>query len=280
LLSRLDSRYDLLVGGSRAALPRQQTMRALIDRSFALCTPTEQLMWARLSVFADGFNLDAAEDVCADAQIPASAIFSTLEGLVDKSILSMRRGEARVRYRLPETLREYGAERLEQMGERVAVHRRARDRCARLVEGLASDWFSSRQADLLRTLRLEHGNIRAALNFCLSEPDASAMGLEIAASLRRYWIAGERPNEGRHWLERLVARNPEPTPQRLGALCACAYLTDGPSGKVEAIDEMLDEADMLAKHLDDRWGGAYVAQQRGVAVLFRGDAGQAIRVLS
>jgi predicted ATPase/DNA-binding CsgD family transcriptional regulator len=279
LLHRLDSRYDLLVGGSRAALPRQQTMRALIDWSFALCTPTEQLMWARLSVFSDGFNLDAAEEVCVDASIPASAVCDTVEGLVDKSIVSIRRGQARLPYRLPETLREYGAERLEEMGDRVAVNRRARDRCAGLVEGLASDWFSSRQADLLRTLRLEHGNIQAALNFCLSEADGSAVGLEIAAGLRQYWMAGERSGEGRHWLERLLAQNPQRTPQRLRALCACAYLTNGPIGTAEAIEAMLDEAQILADELDDRSGAAHVAQQRGLATLFRGDTVRAIALL-
>jgi non-specific serine/threonine protein kinase len=82
LMLRLNSRYDVLIGGSRAALPRQQTMRALIDWSYALCTPAEQLLWARLSVFVDGFSLGCVEKVCSDERIPATQILDTLEGLV------------------------------------------------------------------------------------------------------------------------------------------------------------------------------------------------------
>jgi predicted ATPase/DNA-binding CsgD family transcriptional regulator len=276
LLSRLDSRYDVLVGGSRAALPRQQTMRALIDWSYALCTPAEQLLWARLSVFADGFGISAAEQVCADERLAASAVFDTVEGLVDKSIVSADRARGEVRYRLVETVREYGADRLDELGERVPMKRRARDWCYRLVERMGSDWFSSKQADLLSALRLEHGNIRAALNFCLTEPGESSPGLAIAAGLRNYWTASGRLSEGRHWLDRLLAQNPDPTPERVQALCVCAQLSGGPAGSVEAVDHMLDEADVLARDLGDPGGAAYVAQIRGVAMLWRAEPRRAI----
>jgi len=280
LLSRLDSRYEVLIGGSRAALPRQQTMRALIDWSHALCTPAEQLLWARLSVFVDGFGLDTAEQVCADERIPASAVFDTVEGLVDKSIVAADRAHGEVRYRLPDTLREYGADRLDELGARVATRRRARDWCTRLVERMASDWFSPRQAELLRTLRLEHGNIRAALDFCLTEPGEASPGLAIAAGLRHYWTASGRLSEGRHWLDRLLAQHPDPTPERLRALCVCAYLSSAPASTVEAVDRMLDEADLLAHDLGDAAEAAYVAQMRGVAMLFRPEPQRAVGLLS
>jgi predicted ATPase/DNA-binding CsgD family transcriptional regulator len=279
LLSRLDSRYDVLIGGSRAALPRQQTMRGLIDWSFALCTPAEQLLWARLSVFVDGFSLDAAEQVCVDERISPSAVFDSVEGLVDKSIVSAERAHGEVRYRLAETLREYGVHRLDELGERVATQRRARDWCARLVDRMTSDWFSAKQADLLRTLRFEHSNMRAALIFCLTEPGESNPGLAIAAGLRHYWTASGRLSEGRHWLERLLAQNPDPTPERLRALCVCAYLSCGPAGTVEAVDQMLDEADVLAHDLGGAEGVACVAQMRGVAMLFRAEPQRAVGLL-
>jgi predicted ATPase/DNA-binding CsgD family transcriptional regulator len=268
LLSRLDSRYDVLVGGSRAAVPRQQTMRALIDWSFELCTPAEQQLWARVSIFVDGFSLHAAEEVCTSEQIPRSAIFETIEGLVDKSIVSADRANGEARYRMAETLREYGLQRLDESGERVSTQLRARDWCAQLADQLASGWFSPKQADLLRVLRSEHGNIRAALDFCHAEPGESRPGLAMAANLRHYWMSSGRLGEGRHWLDRLLAESPDPTGERLRALCVCALLTTGPSGPVPAVDVMLDEASVLARDLGDTWGEAFVAQIRGVARLF------------
>jgi predicted ATPase/DNA-binding CsgD family transcriptional regulator len=278
LLTRLDSRYDVLVGGSRAAMPRQQTMRALIDWSYALCTPAEQRLWARLSVFTEGFNLAAAEQVCADELIPASTVFDGVEGLVEKSIVSADRAAAEVRYRLAETLREYGANRLEEMGDRVATQRRARDWYAALANRMTPDWFSEKQTDLLNTLRLEHGNIRAALTFCLTEPGESRSGLAIAADLRHYWTATSRFSEGRHWLDRLLAQDPDPTPERLRALCVCVHMA-GPLGNSEAVDQMLEDASAIARDLGDRGGAAYVAQVRGVAMLFRSDAPRAAELL-
>src|SRR6478609_46192 len=265
-------------GGSRAALPRQQTMRALIDWSFALCSPPEQLLWARLSVFGDGFSLDAAEEVCADERIPAFAILDALEGLVDKSIVSVDRAHGEVRYRLTETLREYGAGRLGELGERIETQRRVRDWCVRLTDRFEVEWFSAKQVELLRTLRLEHGNIRAALNYCLAEPGESRPGMAIAASLRHYWTASGRLSEGRHWLDRLLAHNPAPTPERVSALCVCASLTSGPGGTVETVDRMLDEADLLARDLGDRAGAAYVAQQRAMAMLWRAEPQRAVEL--
>jgi predicted ATPase/DNA-binding CsgD family transcriptional regulator len=279
LLSRLDSRYDVLIGGSRTALPRQQTMRALIDWSFALCTPAEQLLWARLSVFVDGLGLESVEEVCSDERLPTSAILDTLEGLVDKSIVSAARAPGEVRYRLPETLREYGADRLDELGERVTMHRRARDWCARLVQRMGSDWFSPRQAELLRTLRLQHGNIRVALNFCLTDPRESIAGMAIAAGLRHYWTASLRLSEGRRWLDRLLTQNHDPTPERTRALCVCAYLTTGPSGTVQAVDRMLDEADAIARALGDPEAAASVAHMRGLAMLFRAEPERAVELL-
>jgi non-specific serine/threonine protein kinase len=275
LLLRLDARYEVLIGGSRAALPRQQTMRALIDWSYALCTPAEQLLWARLSVFAGGFRLDTAEQVCADDQLRVFAVLDTLEGLVDKSIVSADRVRTDVRYRLAETLREYGADRLEPVEARIATRRRARDWCARLVDGMVADWFSSRQPDLLHALRAEHGNIQAALDFCLTQPGESRVGLRIAAGMWHYWTASGRLSEGRLWLDRLLAQSPDPTAERLRALCVCAHLTNATAGGAEDVDRMLDEAASLARDLGDAAGAAFVAQVRGVVMLFRAEPSQA-----
>jgi predicted ATPase/DNA-binding CsgD family transcriptional regulator len=285
LRQRLNSRYEVLVGGSRAALPRQQTMRALIEWSYVLCTTSEQLLWARLSVFAEGFSLAAAEDVCSDERIPASAIFETLEGLVDKSVVSAAKVDGEQRYRLPETLREYGADRLAKSGEHAAVHRRAVAWCGRLVERFGREWFGPDQAQLLREVRREHANIVAALDFCLSdasdaaEPADLTSGLQIAAGLRFYWTNSGRLSDGRHWLDRLLSRDRTPDRVRLFALCVDAYLASGHTLANTDIPQMLDEAQTLADDLDDEWGAAYIAQTRGVVHELLGDPRPAVALL-
>ena len=126
--ARLGDRLGLLTHGSRANPARQQTLRASIEWSYELCTEAERLLWARLSVFAGGFELDAAEGICADHRLAAEEVLGLLAALADKSILIAGYGEAGVaRYRLPENLREYGQECLQQAGEYTALRRRHRD---------------------------------------------------------------------------------------------------------------------------------------------------------
>jgi predicted ATPase/DNA-binding CsgD family transcriptional regulator len=279
LLHRLESRYDVLIGGSRAALPRQQTMRALIDWSYALCTPAEQLLWSRLSMFVDGFSLECIEQVCSDEDIPVSHILDTLEGLVEKSIVSTSRTYGELRYRLPETLREYGAERLDESGESSVLRRQALAWYRRLVDRFQDDWFGPRQADLLNTLRLEHGNIGAALNFSLSDPAALTAGIEIAGGLRYWWTTSGRLSEGRHWLDRLLSQHTAPTRSRLVALCVNAYLIGARGASAEFVDRTFNEARTLARELGDPWGTAYIAQTRGLVFLLAGEPAPAAALL-
>jgi predicted ATPase/DNA-binding CsgD family transcriptional regulator len=278
LLTRLDDRYGLLTGGSRAALPRQQTLRALVDWSFELCSAAERLLWARLSVFAAGFDLDAAEEVCSGDEIPADAVLDLVAALVDKSILLTDDGGGRPRYQLPETLREYGRDRLEEYGQIGALRRRHRDWCRRLVAFAESTWFGADQVELLARLRLEHANLRAALNFCLTEPGESPTGLAIASALRFYWMISGRLNEGRHWLDRLLNCASAQSPTRLKALCVDAYLATL-LGDVGAAVPLVEEARQLAEQLDDASGAAYVAQIRGLEASFHGDPAGAAQLL-
>ena len=112
---RLGDRLGLLTRGSRARPARQQTLRASIEWSYELCSRAERLLWARLSVFAGGFELDAAEGICADHRLAAGQVLELLAALAGKSILIAEHGEGVARYRLPETLREFGQERLHEL---------------------------------------------------------------------------------------------------------------------------------------------------------------------
>ncbi|MFD0489679.1 ATP-binding protein [Saccharopolyspora spinosporotrichia] len=145
VVQRLDDRYRLLTAGSRAALPQQQTLRALIDWSHDLCTPAERVLWARLSVFAGTFDLAAAETVCAGDGIEANDVAALVVGLVSKSVLLLDGDSPQPRYRLLETIRQYGAEQLTSLGD-VATPRRHRDYFADLVAGAERGLFTPDQA--------------------------------------------------------------------------------------------------------------------------------------
>jgi predicted ATPase/DNA-binding CsgD family transcriptional regulator len=275
LLEHLDDRYALLTGGSRAALPRQQTLRALIDRSFDLCSPAEQLLWARLSVFSDGFDLDAAEQVCGGGEIPAGDVLDLMAGLVEKSVVLADERGGRVRYQLSETLREYGRDRLSDAGQTSALRHGHLDRYASLVTQAEAGWFGPNQVELFARLRLEHANLRAALGFCLTEPGVASVGLAIASALRFYWLMSGRPNEGRHWLERLLAADVGRTPLRLRGICVDGYLATL-LGDFPAAELRLAEADRLAQGPGEASGIALINQVRGLSELFQGDPLRAV----
>ncbi|MET7690797.1 LuxR C-terminal-related transcriptional regulator [Streptomyces sp. NPDC005483] len=178
LLERLDDRYRLLTSGSPAALPRHRTLRAAVDWSHELCTGREQLVWARLSVPAGGFDLETAEAVCADGDLVQGAdVLEAVAGLVDKSVLFREPGPDGVRYRLLDTLRHYGLERLRDMaGEELATRRRHRDWILRRAAACERAWFGPGQREIVARLRADQDNLRAALDFSLPRPAAAVLG--------------------------------------------------------------------------------------------------------
>jgi predicted ATPase/DNA-binding CsgD family transcriptional regulator len=189
---RLGDRLGLLTRGSRAGPARQQTLRASITWSYELCTEPERLLWARLSVFAGGFELDAVEGVCADHRLAAEDMLELLSALADKSILIAEHLDSGVRYRLPDTVREYGQERLQQAGERAALRRRHRDWHEQLVARADADWGSPQMTEWTARLAREYANVRAAQDFCQTEPGETETGLRIVAHCLEAlaWLAG------------------------------------------------------------------------------------------
>jgi len=270
LHARLDDRYELLTGGNPAALPRQQTLRALIEWSFDLCSAAQQLLWARLSVFGEGFDLDAAETVCSDDALPADEVFEVLAGLVDKSIVTAKPQGEQMRYHQAETLREFGRERLSDAAE-SALRRRHRDWCRGLVNQAAAGWFTADQVGLFTRLRREHVNLRAALGFCLSEPGEVGVGLEMASQLRFYWLMSGTMREGRHWLDSFLARYDARDLVLVEALRVNGHLATLLNAN-DAAQLLLEKARGVAEELADPSAIAGVTQSLGLAALFRGDA--------
>ncbi|WP_051939837.1 LuxR C-terminal-related transcriptional regulator [Phaeacidiphilus oryzae] len=208
LAARLEDRFRLLTGGRRTALPRHQTLRTAIGWSHELCSPEERLLWARLSVFAGGFDLSAAEEVCSGPGLPVEDVLETLIGLVDKSVVLRIEQDGRTRYRLLDTLREFGADWLEQLGESGPIRDRHLE-CYRVAaEELYAEYVSARQPELYLSALAEDANHRAALEHAVHLAGGTA-GPEWAAASRfarclwPYWYSSGQLSEGRYWMDRV-----------------------------------------------------------------------------
>lgn len=282
LLDRLDDRFRLLTAGSRHTLPRHRTLRALIDWSYGLCSAKEQLLWARTSVFAGGLDLAAAEEVCpgketSREEITREEIIDLVTALVEKSILARAECGATIRYRLLETIRQYGRARLVESGEEAAVRRRHRDYYGDLSHQARAHLFDSSAEDWFARLKLEHANLRAALEFCFADAAEVPAGLTIATNLAWHWATNYRINEGRYWLDRGLAAHTERSNVRARALWANGFLTVHQADTVAAT-RMLGESKALGEDLGDESVLAYVAHWSGFIALARGDVESAVRL--
>jgi predicted ATPase/DNA-binding CsgD family transcriptional regulator len=280
LLAKLADRFHLLATGDRAVNPRQRTLAATIDWGFELCSPAEQLLWARLSVFAGGFDLEAAEEVGSGDGIEHADVLDLLAGLVEKSIVTHRNtGGWDSRYHMLETIRQYGRRKLAAAGRETAVRTRHRDHYRRLAEQVRVRYFSPRETEWFALLHREHANLRMALEFCLSEPEQTQGALEIAAHLRPYWVAAGCLREGARWLRQALALDTEPTMARLRALWCCGFLALL-LGDLDTPMDMLAEAEALAHRLDHPRSLADLSWVAGAARYFRGDTQESFRLQS
>jgi non-specific serine/threonine protein kinase len=269
VLDRLDDRYGLLRTASPAALPRQQTLRALIDWSFDLLSSQEQLLWTRLSVFAGSFELDGLEAVCGDDALPADSIAELMAGLVDKSVLVREDRGPRVRYRLLETMRQYGLDRQRTSGEEAQLRRRHRDWYLRLATEAERERFGRHQVAWYNRIRAEHPNLRMALEYCLTESGEVGAGQRIAAAMQTFWVVNGAIDEGRRWL-RLLTADSTPTLDRAWALASAGRLAVL-QGAAADVPTLLAECRGLAQAFADPTLSAHVAHTEGLAELFRGD---------
>ena len=274
--ARLGDRLGLLTRGGRTRPARQQTLRASIEWSYELCSRAERLLWARCSVFAGGFELDAAERICADRRLAAADVLDLLAALAGKSVLIAEHSEGGARYRLPETLREFGQERLHECGEYAALRRRHRDWHEQLALRVDTDWLSPRLAEWAARLFREHANVAAAQDFCQAEPGEAEAGLRIALHvwLFYYWSAGH-VSEGRYRLSQALARAREPNVWRARGLLLASFLA-AVSGDRDTARALLEQGSGLAGQLDDPATRGFAAWVAGHVCLFAGDLPQAI----
>ncbi|PKW13333.1 LuxR C-terminal-related transcriptional regulator [Saccharopolyspora spinosa] len=249
ILDRLADRYRLLTLGDRSGLPHHRTLRAAIERSFDLCSPTEQVVWARLSVFSGGFELDAAEEVCVGDGVTLEDVFVGVAGLVEQSVLFKEdQRDTRTRYRLLKTIQEFGRERLGGGTRQFALRRRHRDHFLLLAEHVDAEWLGPEQVDWLTRLRHDRANLRAALDFCRTEPGEGPEGLRMSTALRYYWVADGALREGRYWLDEMLRVVSDPDEQRARAL-AVNGLISCLLGDVDAARSLLAEARDVARRI-------------------------------
>ncbi|CAL9589812.1 ATP-binding protein [Streptomyces sp. enrichment culture] len=278
LLERLDDRFRLLSGGNRDALARHRALRTAIGWSHELCTPRERLLWARLSVFAGGFDLEAAEYVCGGDGLPAQDVLDVLSALLAQSVVGREETPAGVRYRMLDTLREYGAEWLAGTGDEERLRRRHRDWYVGLATWWELDWFSPRQAEIAARAEAELPNLRGALELALTDPDEAHLGQHLAGSLWFYWVGCGRLAEGRHWLEQAARVDSGHEPPRLKALWVLGHVAilQGDTGPaLAALQECGREAERTASPL----AAAYAEHRTGCVALVTDDLSRAERLL-
>ncbi len=276
IAARLDDQFRLLTGGSRATVARHQTLRATIDWSYDFLAEPERAVLRRLSVFAGGATLEAAESVCAGDAVDSLEILDVLGRLVEKSLVFTDPASTEARFRLLETVREYARGRLVEANEGDRTLRRHRDWYVLLVDEASAAFFHGPEpAEWLLRLDREHDDLRAALEWCLDQPDEGRSGLRIAAGLWRYWEIRGHLTEGRGWLARMVeAVGDEVSALRANALTGAGNLAFM-QGDYRAASTFHEASLALHRRIGDRQSIAYAANNLANAAVQLGDNAQA-----
>jgi predicted ATPase/DNA-binding SARP family transcriptional activator len=262
IAQRLDDAFALLTSGSRTALPRHRTLRAAIDWSHALLSEPERLLMKRLSIFAGGFTLEAAEVVCADERLECREVLDVLARLVDRSLVGMREHAGAARYHLLETMRQYAFARLEEAGEAAGLQRRHAELFLALVEEAEPHLTSPRRHPWIARLRAEHDNLRAALAW--SAQAAGETNVRMAGALYWFWFHLGFWSEGSRWLTEALAL---PAARERGAARANALLAAGTlafwRGDAATGQRWLEES-------RDLWGELGDPRRQGHASIYSG----------
>jgi non-specific serine/threonine protein kinase len=278
IAARLDDRFRLLTGGSLTVLPRHQTLRAAIDWSYDLLSDRERTVLCRLSVFAGGWTLEAAEAVCSGGGIKASDVLDLSTQLVDKSLVMAQTHDGEARYQLLETVRAFGRERLHESEAVEPVQRRHRDWYLALAEQVELK-FDKREREIwFDRLERENDNLRASLDWSFKHRDADAV-MRLAKSLYLFWEIRGYWSEGLHWLEvALSLDTSDPSPVRARTLEAAGALARHLGDTPRAVAR-LDECVAAYRVLGDKKGMANALRLLGVTAYRQSDYDRAAALL-
>lgn len=248
----LDDRFRLLTGGSRTALPRHKTLRAVVDYSWDLLTEAERGVLRRLSVFSGGASLDAAERVCGDAAFAGEQVLDLLTALIEKSLL-LADGEGVPRYRMLNTIREYAAHRLAEAGETESARRAHLAYFTELAETAEPHLRAAEQLEWLATLKAEHDNISTAMRGAIAEGWAQE-AMRLVGAVGWYWYLSGHRTEGTE-LSIAAASLPGEVPDGVRALAytvVTVFMTSGPGRDQYQAQEWIHEAHRFTQRSEHR----------------------------
>jgi predicted ATPase/DNA-binding CsgD family transcriptional regulator len=283
--AHLNDRFQLLTSGSRTALPRQQTLRAAVDWSYELLTEAERLSLRRLSIFVDGWTLEAAEGVCADDAVTSiddgktlapkllpDDVLDVLSQLVNKSLVLATEQDETERYRFLETMRQYAHEKLLESGEVEQVRDRHLDFFTKFAEEAEAKVYGPDQLNWFDRLEEDHYNLRAALDWSLQSSHGRIAGLRLATALERYWISRGYLNEARNRLLEALAQPEavERTAVRAKALNSAGKMQLSLGNPTE-MQPLIEEALVIGAEVGDKRALAMSFFILGSAALNRGD---------
>ena len=278
--ARLGDSFRLLAAGSRTAMPRQRTLHATMDWSHKLLGQKESVLFRRLSVFAGGFTLEAAESICTGEELQRDEVLELLSQLVDKSLVVAQERDGAARYRLLETVRQYGRERLEEAGEAAFVREQHAGHYLAVAEEAEPELRGERQLAWLERLETEHDNLRVAMAWLLWRGE-SEVAARLGWALWLFWGIRTHLAEGRRSMERaLSARGSVAMTEsaRAKALFVAGMMANYQGDHLSA-EPLVQESLRLFTDLEDKVGTAYALSNAGYVALGRGRFRQAIAVI-
>jgi predicted ATPase/DNA-binding CsgD family transcriptional regulator len=278
LVVRLECSFDLLTGGSRTAPSRQQTLRATVDWSYQLLNDSERTLYRRLSVFAGGWSLDAAERVAGGHPLVLSDTLNLLERLIDKSLVGAEERLGTIRMTMLETLREYAHERLVESGEELQVRRCHVEWLLDLVESINPDELTPRK---VAVMALDVENLRSALAWCIATGDTQ-LALRLAAAAGQIWNYRGHFAEGIGWLQRTLDLSgaAEPSWLRARVVKLIGVLQYGLGEMVLARSSITQSCFIMAEAgVEDERKPPFCSQLLGDIARATGDLAGALRLL-
>jgi len=253
IAARLDDSFRLLTGGSRTGLPRQKTLRSLIDWSHTLLSESEQFLLRRLSVFAGGWTFEAAQAVCTGDGISDDSVLDLLGHLVDKSLVVVAEHDGQSRYRLLETIRQYARDKLLESRERDRVRQQHLDFYVWWSEAVEPQFIGNEQIIWLKRLDPELDNLRAALDWSMETRAIRSGSRLLCASYRFWWLRGQSREAFQRLVDFLI--QPElaaPTMDRARALFAAGFLEGWVHSRFSDARPFLTESLAIAQELGDK----------------------------
>lgn len=273
---RLEGRLCWLADQGRTTEERHRTLEATLGWSYDLCSDAERLLWARSAVFVGSFDLESVTSVCADHPLDESTVLDLVAALVDKSVLLREEDDGQVRFRMLETLRQFGLSRLSS-DELVELRLRHCQWYACLADKFASEWFGPDQARWHARMRRQHADLRTAIEFGVSTPTSHDDALRILGRPWFLYAVALSLTEHRHWLDLALDAASAVSPARPAGLTASA-LVSSLQGDHAAASSRLDEARELTAGRDPILA-AFTEHLEGMSTLFLGDLDRALRIL-